>query len=399
MTRAIDIPLSATEVNAFSPRPTAPTDCRTGINRGTATIPSVQMLSKHHSDAVRVVDEHLRPLLYRDPHIRFHFFSMPYDFAASVLPRWLRLTLALPYALLALISTYLSYDIVHYSSDSSYFWFFHPLLGRHLPRSPSAVLTVHHVEEPLPSGHHAARFVSRLNSFDAVLASSPFTSRQLLSLGVAPNLLHTVPLGVDDCFFPDPQSDFSPQRFILYVGDEYPRKNLPSFIAGLAPLLQNDPSLAFVKIGVAKSNEHKRTTDHALTTHGLPPSQVRLLRTHIDTASLRHFYSTALCLVAPSTVEGFCLPVVEAARCRCPVLLSAIDTFTAFRFPEHCYVSEYREPVAWTDALSRILSLTADERNSLSEACAQVGGRYAWSNTANQIVHVYLSLTTQHQPR
>jgi glycosyltransferase involved in cell wall biosynthesis len=399
MTRAVDIPISATEVNASFPSPIAPTDCRSGIDYGTAKMPSVQMLSKHHSDAVRLVDEHLRPLLRRDPHIRFHFFSMPYDFAASVLPRWLRLTLALPYALLALITTYLSYDIVHYSSDSSYFWFFHPLLGRHIPHSPPAVLTVHHVEEPLPLGHRAARLASRLNSFNAVLASSAFTSRQLLSLGVASNLLHTVPLGVDDCFFPDPQSDFSPQRFILYVGDEYPRKNLPSFIAGLAPLLRNDPSLAFVKIGIAKSNEHKRATDQALATHGLPPSRVRLLRSHIDTACLRHFYSNALCLVAPSNVEGFCLPVVEAARCRCPVLLSGIDTFTAFKFPEHCYVSEYREPAAWTRAISWILSLTAEERNSLSEACAQVGGRYTWSHTAHQIVQIYLSLTTQHQER
>jgi glycosyltransferase involved in cell wall biosynthesis len=102
-----------------------------------------------------------------------------------------------------------------------------------------------------------------------------------------------------------------------------------------------------------------------------------------DDAALAALYAGALAVVAPSWVEGFGLPPVEAAALGTPSIVSDLAVFAetlgagALRVPPG-------DPAALADALARIAT-DDDLRERLGAAARRAAARYDWTRAAHAL--------------
>jgi glycosyltransferase involved in cell wall biosynthesis len=142
---------------------------------------------------------------------------------------------------------------------------------------------------------------------DAVIVISAFVkSRAVERLGLEPDRVHVVPLGVDrGRFHPD---DGAREPFLLYPARAWPHKNHARLLEAFALLRRSRPELRLVLTG----GNHEATPR--------PPGVE--VRSAIPLDELAALYRRAACLVFPSLYEGFGLPPLEAMASGCPVAAS-----------------------------------------------------------------------------
>lgn len=99
-----------------------------------------------------------------------------------------------------------------------------------------------------------------------------------------------------------------PRPFLLYVGNAKEHKNVPVLLEAFARMKAKNYDLILVTGG--KEAQTLRL-----------PHGVRCL-TGISEDDLSSLYSAAEALLTASLDEGFCLPIVEAIACGCPVVAS-----------------------------------------------------------------------------
>jgi len=182
-----------------------------------------------------------------------------------------------------------------------------------------------------------------------------------------------------------------PYRYILYVGDEYERKNIDTVLSAFAGLGQEFSDLVFVKIGHASRLADAERTDRAVARLGLS-DRVVIKRTFVPDEELILYYSNAELLVSPSSLEGFGLPIVEACMCKCLPLLSAIDTYREFGLPECLYVDEYMDRRVWQAKMRALLCMSEDRRKTLEDEVQAVGARFTWERNASQTADFYVDI-------
>lgn len=169
-----------------------------------------------------------------------------------------------------------------------------------------------------------------LKRADAIIAISEYTKRSLVeTLGVAPERIHVVypavdrehfhPLDVPDSF--RSKYDLGPQwRYILNVGSDDPRKNLPTLLQALAVVKEKCTNVRLIKIGSLQFPEEHRRLMNLVDALGL--GQYVQFLDRVSDEELPLFYNLADVLAMPSLYEGFGLPVAEAMACGTPVVCS-----------------------------------------------------------------------------
>ncbi len=138
----------------------------------------------------------------------------------------------------------------------------------------------------------------------------------------------SIPLGVDTELFnahPDPTALAAlrgryhlPDRFILYVGNIQPRKNLPRLVTAFQQLKRAGFPHRLVIVGAAQWGYEE--TFRKVAQSGL--SREIIFTGYVPKSDLPLFYNAAELLVNPSLWEGFGLPLVEAMACRTPIAVS-----------------------------------------------------------------------------
>jgi glycosyltransferase involved in cell wall biosynthesis len=98
------------------------------------------------------------------------------------------------------------------------------------------------------------------------------------------------------------------QRYFLYVGNAKEHKNVPVLVEAFLQANMRDTELLLVSPGVEADDL-------------LYSSNVRRF-VNVNDADLVGLYSGAEAFVTASLYEGFCLPIVEALACGCPVIAS-----------------------------------------------------------------------------
>lgn len=119
----------------------------------------------------------------------------------------------------------------------------------------------------------------------------------------------------------------TPGRYVLFVGNIEPKKNLATLIKAMS-LLQND--LPLVVVG-RKAWLWEEQLQAAQRYFGSIESERLRLLDYVPSAVLSALYSQALCTAFPSLYEGFGLPALEAMSHGCPVICS-----NASSLPEVC---------------------------------------------------------------
>ena len=206
-----------------------------------------------------------------------------------------------------------------------------------------------------------------------------------------------IPHGIDAQFWGIP-SAFPEHRdvsrpYILYVGSQSQRKNLPVLLRAFREFLHTHPSHQLVII-----SSRTLVEDPAVpaTFQMLPRESYRILP-DVDRPELRAWYQHADFFVYPSLYEGFGIPPLEAQASSCPVICSS-----ATSLPEVVGSSALLfDPHAPEELLRQMERLSDDaERGRLVEEGLRNIRRFSWAKTAEQFLaladEVYGLATLRH---
>ncbi len=110
------------------------------------------------------------------------------------------------------------------------------------------------------------------------------------------------------------------QEYFIYVGNFYPHKNVERLIRAFAQI-KTDKKLVLA----GSADFFMKRLEHLVTALHLDE---RVFFTHqLTIHELKYLYKNALAVIHPSLSEGFCLPLVEAAYCKVPIIASDIPIF------------------------------------------------------------------------
>jgi glycosyltransferase involved in cell wall biosynthesis len=234
------------------------------------------------------------------------------------------------------------------------------LLQRLAARGVRSVAMVHdlipitHPEfcSPSASGWHLRRIEAVLDHADLVLANSRSTAGVLADFAVAsgrrPPRTRVAPLGLEPAFLERPGPLASRRPYFVSVGTLEPRKNLQLLFTLWRRLARRlgeaTPSLV---LAGRRGWETEAIIDHLERS---PPirrfvHEIGGLRDD----QLARLIAGANALLAPSFVEGFDLPVAEAAALGTPVIASDIAAHR--ELARHAHLIDPVDGVAWLAAI------------------------------------------------
>jgi len=172
--------------------------------------------------------------------------------------------------------------------------------------------------------HRAINFKKQIKKFDSVVAVSKNTKNDLLSLyDISPNKIKVIYSGVHNKYraldreqLEDVKNKYNlPERFILYVGNLEPRKNIESFIEALSCLPEDIKLVIIGGIGWKKSKIYRAINDFGV--------QDRVIFTgYISDHDKVKLYNLAKVFIYTSYYEGFGFPPLESLACNTPVITS-----------------------------------------------------------------------------
>ncbi len=207
--------------------------------------------------------------------------------------------------------------------------------------------------------------------------------------GVNADRITVVPLGGDhfDGVEPEP---WHMENFALSVGD-MPNKNLALIRDALTQLRARFIHLNWVIVG-NRQNIEARLAPAPGQAGGLEsrvlPAWITVLENPSD-GKLKACYGKALCLLFPSTREGFGIPIVEAMRLGCPVLASDIEPLNSLlRYPPGLLPPG--DASAWAAAIHKLLFFPEARNASIAHGLARAE-RFTWDNTTQELLKFYLA--------
>jgi glycosyltransferase involved in cell wall biosynthesis len=199
-----------------------------------------------------------------------------------------------------------------------------------------AVVTIHDLAPLIWPGHYLRLPYSRVGHAwqyalarraDAVIAVSEATKRDVVErLRVPEERVAVVPEAVDTDFDPPPadagralaRTRFGvPERYVLYVGQFDPRKNMRGLLRAFAAAADHDKALRLIIVGeLGKLSSHLR---EALQSEQAPRDRV-IVTGFVDDATLAALYAGAECLLHAALLEGFGLTPLESLAAGTPVI-------------------------------------------------------------------------------
>lgn len=157
---------------------------------------------------------------------------------------------------------------------------------------------------------------------DKIIAISETTKADLLKYAdVDPDKISVIYHGIDS--FPlsfSPVADLA-EKYVLFVGDRGGYKNFYLFLEAFKALSTKYPDVKAVltgggSLGIAEEEALLRLKIKDKVQHF-----------NVTDEQLNYLYNKALVFVYPSLCEGFGLPILEAFKAQCPVILSDTDCF------------------------------------------------------------------------
>lgn len=207
-----------------------------------------------------------------------------------------------------------------------------------------------------------------------VLTVSNATKSDLIRLYPSiKQIVSVMPLGISSAFFR--ASDDRIRKvlrhyelrtpFFLYVGSNKVHKNVHMLIDGFLKAQNKTHDLVLVCADAAVSNIARDAGG----------GRIRVLRSVSDT-DLSVLYSAATAFVTATLAEGFCLPIVEALACGCPVLCSDLPVLREVTGGSATFF-----PVT-IGAIKDVLEHAAAKPSHLSPSQLRASGYYTWTNAA-----------------
>jgi len=232
----------------------------------------------------------------------------------------------------------------------------------------------------------------RLRTVDRVITISESTARDVHELlGIPHERITPIHLGVEPTFARASAGEQHrvrsahrlPERFVLYLGNTMPHKNVERLVEAMSMVRQSHPDVALVLGGAP--DKHRGNVEQTIARHHLG-DVVRFLG-KVPEADLPGLISSATLFAFPSLYEGFGLPVLEAMACGTPVVTSNRSSL-----PE--VVGDAGVMVEPTDVAALAAALRAlldDEGHAsrLGERGLERARQFTWRRCADAHLQVY----------
>jgi glycosyltransferase involved in cell wall biosynthesis len=279
-------------------------------------------------------------------------------------------------------------------------------LGLPAVRRMPVVLTIHDLAPLRWPAHYLARPWSRVGHAwqyalakraDAIIAVSEATKADVVvRLGIAAERIRVIPEAVDLAFHPPSHETGAavardrfgvPGRYVLYVGQFDPRKNMDGLFSAFALAADSDRDLRLVIVGTLGGLSGLMRD--ALARSRVDPARV-VITGAVSDDTLGALYAGAECLLHAAWLEGFGLTALEALAAGTPVVGYRAGAVAEVVADAGVLVDE-RDPRALGDALLAVLegdALRADLRRRAKPRAA----RFSWDRAADETIAVYRSL-------
>jgi glycosyltransferase involved in cell wall biosynthesis len=234
--------------------------------------------------------------------------------------------------------------------------------------------------------HYTPKFIAKAKT---VLTVSEFSKNDIIQQYKTPTeKVRVIYNGVKEIFKPlnfDEQVIIKDKytggvEYFFYVGAIHPRKNLINLLKALSIFkrrLQSSMKLVLAGRLAWKNDEFFEL----LKTYKYKDDVV--LTGYIEEKELAGLMASAYAFVYPSLFEGFGVPVIEAMKCRTPVLTSKVSSMEE--------ISEgaafYFDPNNVEDMAQKLMRVYKDEeeRKGLIEKGFLVAKKYSWKKTAESV--------------
>ncbi len=227
-----------------------------------------------------------------------------------------------------------------------------------------------------------------LHASDAVICSSDFTLSRLEECASrvvsrkAMRIYQTVTLDPGNSSRPE-QLAIAASPFLLTVAQHRRNKNLQLLLSAFAELRLQEKSTHRLRLLIVGAEGPETSNLHSLVQR-LSLQQYVHFESALTDAELCHLYRACKLMIVPSSIEGFCFPVVEALRCGSRVLCSDIPVLREVGGSRCHYFSLNQEQtaVALAKAISSALLSPApapftSDRFSAKEICRQYVALYS----------------------
>lgn len=183
-----------------------------------------------------------------------------------------------------------------------------------------------------------------------------------------------------------PEQVSATDKFILYVGNAFPHKNLPALVEAFTILHQKHPALKLVLVG--KKEIHYQELKASLAGH---PLRDHIIFTgFIPDEELKWLYEHARVYAFPSLSEGFGLGAMEAMAHGTPVASSNATCLPEVYGPAAHYFNP-ENPRDIADKINNILTDNRLRKTLIANGTAQLK-KFSWRHMAIQTLDVYKSL-------
>lgn len=273
-----------------------------------------------------------------------------------------------------------------------------------LPTGGKKIITVHDLffmDSPASAGKEAGEVFFRraAGSFklcDGIITFSSFTRDQLAArFDVRPEKVRIIPHGVDRCFLEDISAAELeafraarrlPASFLLFVGAQEPRKNLPRLIEALKIVHLHGDKTPLVLAGPPGGD----TETVRATAARLGLEQWLTMTGYLPPDDLPKLYRSATALVFPSLCEGFGLPLVEAMAAGLPVVAAMNSAI-----PEVAADAAVYFPAEDAEAMAAQISLILENDRLRAELAGRGKKRvqdFSWEKSAAETLRFYLEI-------
>ena len=269
-------------------------------------------------------------------------------------------------------------------------------------RAKARLVTIHDVFHlahlstlSLPQrGYATLAFRAAARFSEHIITVSEFSKTEIQRyLKVPDDRVSVIPNGVDHALF-HPQTDEDqqrrvrkkyglPPRWLLYVGNVKPHKNLITLIKAFAMLPESLSDRHLVIVG-QREGFITGDTELGRTLQNDPPLARRVHFTgFVEQADLPELYRLAELFVFPSKYEGFGLPPLEALACGCPVVVSDRASL-----PEICgAAADYVNPDSISELADKItaaLQRSPAARDRKIQLGLERAQHYTWASSVAQ---------------
>ena len=166
-----------------------------------------------------------------------------------------------------------------------------------------------------------------------------------------------------------------PSKFVLYVGNQKPHKNVATLIKAFKEIKED----AYLVMNGKASEENQNIINEL----GLE-NRIKYIG-FVDDKDLATLYSLAEVFVFPSLYEGFGLPPLEAMACGCPIIVSKSSSL-----PE--VVGDYGvkfEATDYSELAANINKLLNNDKSISNDEVMKWIERYSWKRTGLDTIKIY----------